>query len=173
MIRVRRYRAADFEDCLALFDANTPEFFGVHERIDLERFLQGDQGLFLVAEYADRLSACGGIEIFADRGIAEFRWVMVAPAAKGLSLGRLLLLLSAAHTFQLAGFPVILVHTTPKSAEFFRKLGFASTTIRVEKNHWAPGLDLELLSLAPGRDCVGLAAAAVSRYSPGELVVDI
>ena len=29
------------------------------------------------------IAACGGIETFPSRGEAEFRWVMVSPAAKG------------------------------------------------------------------------------------------
>lgn len=172
MIRVRRYQALDLANCLRVFDANVPKHFGISERPEFARFLGERPDYFLVAEQESRLSACGGIEMSSHRGIAEFRWVMVAPGAQGSGLGRLLLLLSAEWYFRCFDVRVVLAYTTPESAGFFRRLGFDDTTLRVDKNYWAPGLDLEVLRLDVTGNCASLTDKAVARLLARELELE-
>jgi N-acetylglutamate synthase-like GNAT family acetyltransferase len=91
--------------------------------------------------------ACGGIEAFPARVEAEFRWVMAAPSAQGRGLGRALMQESVQHLLARTPIRRILVYTTPGSAGFFRKLGFACETLRTEADYWTAGLHLELLVL--------------------------
>lgn len=91
--------------------------------------------------------ACGGIETFPARGEAEFRWVMAAPAFQGRGLGRQLMFESAQYLLAETSIRRILVYTTPGSAGFFRKLGFACETLGTEADYWTAGLHLELLVL--------------------------
>jgi len=100
-----------------------------------------------VVDAGSALAACGGIDTFPARGEAEFRWVIVSPAAQGRGLGRLLMQDSARHLLTHTAIRRILVYTTPGSAGFFRRLGFSAGTLRTEPDYWTRGLDLELLVL--------------------------
>jgi N-acetylglutamate synthase-like GNAT family acetyltransferase len=144
---VRPYQKHDREACLALLDANTPRHFAPDERADFAAYLDAQPEHFQVVEEGADLIACGGIETFPPRGEAEFRWLMVSPAAQGRSLGRQLMQQSARHLLERTAIRRILVYTTPGSAGFFRKLGYASETLRREPDYWTRGLHLELLAL--------------------------
>ena len=164
MMRTRQYTTADREHCLALLDANTPTHFGPEERPEFAAYLDGAPAPFFVAETAGSLLACGGIETFGNRGVAEFRWVMVSPAAQKGGLGRLLMLLSLEHLVRHTPIRHVLVHTSQTSAAFFSRLGFPTELVRVEKDYWTEGLDLHLLSLKLGADAAAVLARELEPY---------
>jgi len=143
----RPYTATDREHCLALFDANAPLHFGLNERPEFAAYLDAGPEHFRVIDEGGTLLACGGIETYPERGEAEFRWVMAAPAAQGRGLGKRLMLESADYLRRETSIRCILVYTTPASAGFFRKLGFPAGTVRTEAGYWTKGLHLELLRL--------------------------
>jgi N-acetylglutamate synthase-like GNAT family acetyltransferase len=163
-MRIRQYRADDRENCLALLDANTPRHFGPEERPEFAAYLAGSPAPFFVAESAGGLLACGGIEIFGNRGEAEFRWVMVSPAAQKGGLGRRLMLLSLDHLVRHTPIRDVLVHTSQTSAAFFSRLGFPTELMRVEEDYWTEGLDLHLLSLKLGADAAAVLARELEPY---------
>lgn len=144
---MRPYEERDREACLALLAANTPRHFAPKERADFAAYLDAGPEHFCVVEQDGGIVACGGIETFPARGEAEFRWVTVSPAAQGAGHGRRLMQESAAHLLAHTAFRRILVYTTPGSADFFRKLGYRSETLRTEADYWTRGLHLELLAL--------------------------
>jgi ribosomal-protein-alanine N-acetyltransferase len=115
--------------------------------VDFADYLDAAPEYFRVVDEDGVIVACGGIEVFPQRSEAEFRWVMVSPAAQGRGFGRQLMLESARHLLRHTAIRRILVYTTPGSAGFFRKLGFASETLRTEPDYWTQGLHLELLAL--------------------------
>ena len=144
---MRPYEERDREACLALLAANTPRHFAPEERADFAAYLDAGPEHFRVVEESGAIAACGGIETFPTRAEAEFRWVMVSPAAQGAGHGRRLMQESAAHLLAHTALRRILVYTTPASAGFFRKLGYRSETLRTEADYWTRGLHLELLAL--------------------------
>ena len=149
-MQLRPYRPADREHCLALFDANAPEHFGVNERPEFAAYLDAGPEHFQVTEEGAAILACGGIETYPERTEAEFRWVMAAPAVRGQGFGKRLMLESADYLRRETSIRRILVYTTPGSAGFFRKLGFPAETVRTEPDYWTKGLHLELLCLKIG-----------------------
>ena len=163
-MRVRTYTAADRESCLALLEANTPQHFGPEERPAFAAYLGGSPAPFFVVESAGMILACGGIEVFGNREVAEFRWVMVSPSAQKGGLGRLLMLLSLDHLVRHTAIRHVLVHTSQTSAAFFSKLGFPVELVRVEKDYWTKGLDLHLLSLKLGEDAAGILGRELEPY---------
>jgi GNAT superfamily N-acetyltransferase len=165
IVRVRSFRPSDRDACLALFDANAPQYFGHNERQEFAAFLDGLPPTFLVAERdLSGLLACGGIEIYPDRGEAEFRWVMVAPSAQKRGLGRVLMLLGARHLVERTAIRSILAYTTPQSAAFFGRLGFPTEIVRDELDYWTEGLDLRLLKIQLPRDARDVIAEQLERY---------
>ena len=162
-MEARFYRASDRERCLALFDENAPKHFGLNERPEFAVYLDGIPAPFRVIEEAGRLLACGGVQLFPERGNAEFRWVMAAYAAQGRGCGRLLMLLGARDALQ-AGIREILAYTTPGSAGFFRALGFPVETLRTEPNYWADGLHLELLRLVLDEGAAAVIRTGLARH---------
>jgi N-acetylglutamate synthase-like GNAT family acetyltransferase len=149
-VSVRRFTTEDRAACLALFDVNAPQHFGLNERPEFAAYLDAGPEHFQVVQEGAALLACGGIETYPERGEAEFRWVMTAPAAQGRGLGRCLMQESADYLFGQTSIRRILVYTTPGSAGFFRKLGYPAKTLRTEVDYWTPGLHLELLRLELG-----------------------
>lgn len=166
-MEVRPYKPTDRDSCLALFDENAPEHFGLNERPEFAAYLDAAPAPFRVIEEAGRVLACGGIQLFPERGSAEFRWVMAARAAQGRGCGRLLMLLGARDALQ-AGIREILAYTTPGSADFFRALGFPAETLRREPNYWTEGLHLELLRLELDDGAAALIETALARYGDVE-----
>lgn len=167
-MEVRPYTLTDRDSCLALFDENAPEHFGLNERPDFAAYLDGGPAFFRVIEEGGWVLACGGIELFPDQASAEFRWVMAACAAQGRGLGRLLMLLGARDALEAGGIREILVYTTPGSAGFFRKLGLPAETLRTEPDYWTRGLHLELLRLRLDDGAAAVIEAALARYDDKE-----
>lgn len=164
-MRIRQYTTADREHCIALLEANTPRYFGPEEKPEFAAYLERAPMPFFVVEAAQGLLACGGIEIFGNRGVAEFRWVMVSPAAQKGGLGRLLMLLSLDYLVRHTPIRHVLVHTSQASAAFFSRLGFPTELVRVERDYWTEGLDLHLLSLKLGADATDVLARELEPYT--------
>ena len=140
----RSYEAADRVACLALLDANTPEFFGANERPDFEKFLDDLPGPYLVLVDGNRVIGCGGYhiepEISEGCRIARTTWGMVHPDYKGLGLGKLLFTHRRELIKASGEADRIRVLTSQYIAPFFTKLDFYE--IRREKDVFAEGIDL-------------------------------
>lgn len=146
MHRCRPYRSADRDACLHLIDQNIPAAFGTNERLDFEAYLATDPSPFFVIE-EEAVVACGGVELLGPGQPAEFRWVMVDPAAQGQGLGRVLMLRSLVYVLAETPIRTVAAKTSQHSAAFFARLGLPTTTVAIVPNYWTAGLDLHHLHL--------------------------
>lgn len=139
-ITLREYASADREGCLAVMDANTPDYFAAVERAAFEAFLDDIPGTYLVLEDAGRIIGCGGYIPLPETRVAHTSWGMVHPDYKGQGLGKRLFQarIDAVKTRRDAD--RIRVVTSPQTASFFLPYGFVET--RREKDGNAPGIDL-------------------------------
>jgi GNAT superfamily N-acetyltransferase len=126
------YDGSHREACLALFDANSPQWFHPTERPGYEAILDQPPGPYLVACHGSRLIAAGG---WAGNRIY---WLMVDPAAQGQGVGRFLVLYLLREIGR-AGHATAALGTTPAVTGFYEKFGFRS----VERiaDGYAPGMD--------------------------------
>ncbi len=136
----RLYQTGDQDACLALMDANTPEFFGVNERPDFEAFLKAPTGPYLVLVDGDRVIGCGGYEINIETRIARTTWAMVHPDYKGRGLGKRLFQERQKLIAASGEADRIRVLTSQMTAPFFNQFGFRE--IRRVKDEFAAGIDL-------------------------------
>lgn len=142
----RDYAPSDREACLAIFDANTPDWFAPHEREQFATFLDnGPETYFVLVDGEGAVAGSGGIEIEAARKTAWLTWGMVDPARHRQGLGRLQL----EHRLEIlrANSQVnrVCIDTSHKTAPFFERYGFVAQ--RIIPDGYAQGLDRHEMTL--------------------------
>lgn len=142
-VKFRPYLSTDRESCLALFDANTPKFFALNERLDYSQFLD-----FNPTEYEVCLSKKSIIGAFGLIGeepqYKNLNWILISPKFQGAGVGSILInrAISIAHKEKLEHIKIAASHL---SAPFFAKYG-AQYILEI-KDGWGIGMhriDMEL-----------------------------
>lgn len=139
-IQLREYQPADREGCLAVLDANTPDYFSPIERDTFEEFLNELPGTYLVLADGDRVVGCGGYIPIPETRDAHTSWGMVHPDYKGRGLGKRLFQARLDAVRERGDADRVRVVTSPQTESFFEPYGFKVT--RREKDGNAPGIDL-------------------------------
>jgi len=141
----RPYTPADETACLALFDSNTPKFFGPEERPAFASFLKRQPCPFFVVEAESLIVACGGYGNDSQTGKIILAWGMVRGDLHRQGLGTFLLQERLKLIFQKNPAARVIIDTSQHSQTFFARFGFqAAQTI---PDYYAPGLhrvDMEL-----------------------------
>jgi GNAT superfamily N-acetyltransferase len=130
-LALRPYADADRAAVLAIFDANTPEFFGRGERGWLEDSLDDLDGPAFLAELDGAAVAFGGYEMWDYYDQALLTWGMAHPAVHGRGVGAWLLwarLAMIARETPATSWAV--VDTSPQVAPFFLRQGFETGEVR-------------------------------------------
>ena len=143
---LRPYTAADRAACLALFDANVPEFFAPNERTDFAAFLEAVPGDYRVCvEGAQVLGAFG---VFKHDGEGSLRWILIDPRRQKAGLGSWIM---ADVLRQMRELPLACVHiaASHKSAPFFARFG--AQRMRETPDGWGPGMHRIDMELKAGR----------------------
>jgi len=135
--RIRPYVANDREACLAIFDSNTPDFFGTSERELFVSFLDKRPSRYYVVEDERGVVACGGWGWKDSARVAVLTWGMVHRTHHRSGLGRRLLRHRLAEA-EAQDYSVFELVTSQHSAPFFAREGFVEE--KVEPNLFAPGL---------------------------------
>lgn len=138
--RVRPYIPADRESCLAVFDANTPQYFDSSERASFVEFLDAPRGRFaVVLDDHGSVIGCGGIIVNQERGEGHLEWGMIAPHRQGQGLGRAFTMERLRWLAEDPAVKRILMDTSQRTVGFYERLGFAVTGHR--RDAYGPGLD--------------------------------
>jgi GNAT superfamily N-acetyltransferase len=138
-IDVRRYEPGDREPCLALFEANCPEFFAANERDDYVEFLSSLASLaasYNVCMIAGRIAGAYGLE--PHDGTLALRWILLSPAVQGRGVGTAIMarVLDEARR---QGAGQLHIAASQKSAPFFARFG-AAELARIADG-WGPEMD--------------------------------
>lgn len=142
---IRPYKKEDLPAALELFRKNTPEYFAPSEEVDFVEYLDQLLEDYFVLEDAGRLVGCGGINYFEDEKEARISWDMVDPEFQGKGIGRKLVEHRLSVIKNKEKFERIRVRTSQLAYAFYQKFGFELEGI--EKDFWAPGLDLYQMSM--------------------------
>ncbi|MBO6504512.1 MAG: GNAT family N-acetyltransferase [Kordiimonadaceae bacterium] len=145
-IELREFKPSDREGCLAVLDANTPEYFSPVERETFDEFLAEPPGTYLVLVDDNRVVGCGGYIPMPDTRDAHTSWGMVHPDYKGRGLGKRLFQARLDAVRKRGDADRVRVVTSPQTESFFKLYGFEVT--RREKDGNAPGIDLVEMWLA-------------------------
>ena len=129
-LALRPYANADRAAVLAIFDANTPAFFGEGERGWLEDSLDDLDGPAFLATLDGEAIAFGGYEVWEYYDKALLTWGMAHPRAHGLGVGRWLLLSRMAMIArETPATSWVTVDTSPRVAPFFARHGFETASV--------------------------------------------
>lgn len=139
MIQIRPYHIADKPACLAIFDSNTPKYFGRHERGEFREFLENPTCTYFVVERDSAVLACGGYWILADGRRAVMCWGMVANDQHGTGLGKWLLLYRWHLVCQVAPAAQLEINTSQHTFGFFEKFGLE--VVKFTKDGYGENVD--------------------------------
>ena len=133
----RGYADKDREGCLALFDANCPEYFAPAERIDYEAFLTPEPPGYELAVAGDEIVGACGVEVGADESRGRIGWILIDPTVQGAGLGSEMLA-RARRGAEAKGIAVLEIAASHRSAPFFARFG--AVELKTVPNGWGPGM---------------------------------
>lgn len=135
----RPYTPEDRAGCVALFRANTPNWFAPHELEQYESFLdEGPASYFVMLDEAGTLTGAGGVEVESARSVGWLTWGMVDPTRHGLGLGKSLLEYRLEQLRANLHVSRVCIDTSQLTAPFYEKYGF--TAQRIIPDGYAKGL---------------------------------
>lgn len=132
----RPYSASDRQACLAIFEANCPEFFAPNERDDYRRFLDGAPEHYEVFEERDGISGAFGLP-GRTGGPQTLTWILLHPQAQGRGTGSAIMQ-RALDIARERRSTLIHIAASHRSAAFFSRFGALETGRR--EDGWGPGM---------------------------------
>ena len=134
--RFRAFASTDIPACLALFEANCPEYFAPNERADYRAFLDAAPDGYEVCELDGAIAGAYGVHAIDDDN-AALHWILLAPAAQGRGLGAAIMS-RAVRALDARGHRTLHISASHKSAPFFARFG-AVEDARIEDG-WGAGM---------------------------------
>ena len=136
LFEFRPYAVADLSQCMALFEANCPEFFAPNERAEYEAFLCQIPSQYWVCVVAGRVA--GAFGLFArGNGGASVNWILLSSRVQGTGVGSHMMR-RAREEARRQGCRVIDIAASHKSAPFFAHFG--ARTVSETADGWGPGM---------------------------------
>lgn len=135
-LRFRPYEDTDRSACLALFDANCPEYFAPNERCDYSQFLEARPDNYNVCLLGGFVVGAYGLYPLAEGG-AALHWILLSPAVQGRGLGSAIMT-RVISEMKHAGRSVLRISASHKSAPFFSRFGAIELSTAVDG--WGPGM---------------------------------
>jgi ribosomal-protein-alanine N-acetyltransferase len=145
-VEIRSYQPQDAVAVLTLMDLNTPRWFASTEREALLRYLAEERELYFVMAHRGQVVGCGGINYFADQGLARISWDILHPNYQGQGLGSQLLQYRLGLLRAQSSVTRVVVRTSQLVYPYYEKNGFR--VVKTVADFWAPGFDLYEMELA-------------------------
>ncbi len=137
---LRPHTAADRAACLAIFDSDVPGFFAAAERADFAAYLDRAGARYAVFCAADGTVVGGGGQGGrADGTTAIVRRGLILQPYHRRGLGRRPALARLGQAVADPAITRVVLHTTGRTAGFYRALGFRATAVLPD--HYGPGPD--------------------------------
>ena len=132
----RPYQPGDIAACLALFDANCPEFFAPNERDDYLGFLDSDPGGYEVCLFDDRVAGAFGVFAHEEDSVS-LNWILLDPDAQGVGIGSKIMT-RAIEAAGSHGAKELAIAASHKSAPFFERFGAVAQEFT--EHGWGPDM---------------------------------
>jgi len=142
-MKIIEYKDTHKQDCMAIFESNTPKYLAVQEKADFERFLdsKAESRPYFVVLIGNTLVGCGGYVIYNNQ--AGLSWGLVLGSKHNKRIGEALLQYRLNHIHQNKGKIPIKLDTSQHTEGFFKKYGFE--TIEIIENGYSLGLHKVLM----------------------------
>ena len=122
--------------CLALFDANCPDFFAPNERDEYSRFLDSNPPGYELCLIDANIVGAFGLAGDGD-GKRRLNWILLNPMYQGVGAGRAMMERVSARAAS-EGVAVVEIAASHKSAAFFARFGAVS--MKVTHDGWGPDM---------------------------------
>jgi GNAT superfamily N-acetyltransferase len=142
--RFRPYEDTDRSACLALFDANCPEYFAPNERSDYAQFLEARPDNYNVCLLGDSVVGAYGLYPLAEFS-AALHWILLSPTVQGRGFGSAIMT-RVISEMRRAGHSLLRISASHKSAPFFTRFGAIELSTVVDG--WGPGMHRVEMQLA-------------------------
>lgn len=135
-ITFRPYRNADYSICIAIFDANCPEFFAPNEREEYRDFLDGLREGYEVCEMDGHVVGAFGLFGTGAR-VKGLNWILLDPSVQGMGIGSRIME-RVASVGRRSGVETVRISASHKSAPFFERFGAKPNAVL--EDGWGPGM---------------------------------
>lgn len=135
-LRFRPYDRRDRDRCVAIFDANSPEYFSPVERDDYLRFLDGGIDDYRVCVEGERIVGAFGLTM-TGASESELNWILIDPVTHGRGIGSKVLR-DVVERCRESGTASLEIAASHKSAPFFERFG--ARAVRTTEHGWGPDM---------------------------------
>lgn len=141
---IHPFKTTDIDPLTGVFLQNIPKYFAQHELDEFLNYLQSSHAnTYFVIKKNDTIIGGAGYEIRKSDASGRINWIFLHPEFQNSGIGKevvkqIILLLKSDRSIN-----KLIIRTSQFAYVFFEKLGYK--TILIEKDHWAPGLDLYLM----------------------------
>lgn len=142
-ISIRPYQTTDKQELLDILQLNVPTYFAQEEVDDLAEYLDQYLDLYFVAIDNNRIIGAAGVNRDFDKESAVLSWGFLHPDYHRKGSGSLLLKHRLEILTQDKRIKTTQVRTSQVVYKFFEKHNFS--LIEVQKDYWAPGLDMYVM----------------------------
>ncbi|MEO1202288.1 MAG: GNAT family N-acetyltransferase [Pseudomonadota bacterium] len=132
----RPYDRQDRDRCVAIFDANSPEYFSPVERDDYLEFLDGSIDDYRVCEEGERVVGAFGLAA-TSASVSELNWILIDPETQGRGIGARMLERAIEECLR-SGAATLRIAASHKSAPFFERFG--ARAVRTTEHGWGPDM---------------------------------
>ena len=137
---IRPYKTQDKERLLEIFKLNIPKYFGHHEIDEFDKYLVQKGDTYIILEINGEIVGGTGYEIFEGKKSGSINWIFFHPDHSGKGLGSKMVRYCLKRIAENKFVEKFTVRTSQFASDFFQKFGYH--LLRIEKEYWAPGLDL-------------------------------
>ena len=144
--QIRPYHHDDLDGLVQIFRLNTPKYFDASEEAELIDYLTHHAMNYYVIQFGTILIGAGGYNLQNNDKTGAISWYFFHPEYQGMGLGTAIVQKSLGELKELSTIQKIIVRTSQFAFKFFEKQGFS--LVRVEKDYWAPGIDMYFMQYA-------------------------
>lgn len=136
-LQIIDYEKQFFNDCVEIFDKNTPRYFLLEEREPFIEYLEVTIWYFVVRS-DETTVGCFGVEFIEENKHARLHWIMVDPDLQGRGIGSLMME-EIFSTMRAKGFRIMEIDTSQEGIRFFRR--YQIEVLEEIKDGWGTGMD--------------------------------
>lgn len=132
----KTYHISNFEECIELFDLNSPAYFAEEERKDFREYLQSNEDQYLLGFIKNKLICCFGITEHSKE-LCSLSWIMVHPNNHKSGYGSKMMSYFMNYVKDNKK-ETVLIATSQHANRFFETYG--AKEIQFIKNGWGNGM---------------------------------
>lgn len=136
-LQVVDYQNKFFDDCVTIFDKNTPRYFLQDEREPFIEYLKVTTWYFVV-RMEDKIVGCFGVEFMEEKKHARLHWIMVDPDFQGQGIGSFIMN-EIFTSMRAEDYRIMEIDTSQEGIRFFGR--YQIEILEEIKDGWGVGMD--------------------------------